>query len=126
MQLTMLNSKIHWVVTTMSEIATEGSCAIDSDLLLAANIRVHEQIHIYNVTTGARFTTYAIQGQAGSGIISVNGAAAHLSKVNDILIIASYVQIDASKVDSHRPNLVYVDSANKITKISQEISIQNL
>src|SRR5690625_7937471 len=85
MQLTMLKGKIHRATVTRVERDYEGSCAIDEDLLDAAGILEHEQIHIYNVTSGERFVTYAIRGQRGSGMISVNGAAAHRASEGDLV-----------------------------------------
>ncbi|MBM3573961.1 MAG: aspartate 1-decarboxylase [Alphaproteobacteria bacterium] len=90
MQRTMLKSKIHRATVTHSELNYEGSCAIDEDLLDAADIREYEQIDIYSVTNGERFTTYVIRAERGSGVVSVNGAAARRAAPGDILIIASY------------------------------------
>ena len=87
---TVLKGKLHRVTTTHSELHYEGSCAIDEDLLNAADIREYEQIDIYNVTNGERFTTYAIRGERGSGIVSVNGAAARKAAPGDLLIVVSY------------------------------------
>src|SRR3546814_5443188 len=90
MQLHMLKCKLHRACVTHAELDYEGSCAIDSKLLELANILEYEQIQIYNVTNGQRFTTYAIRAEAGSGIISVNGAAAHRAGVGDRVIICAY------------------------------------
>lgn len=87
MQTTLLKAKLHRARVTHSELEYEGSCAIDGYLLDNAGIREYEQIHIYNVNNGARFTTYAIRAQEGSGIVSINGAAARHAAVNDIIII---------------------------------------
>lgn len=96
MQRMMLKSKIHRVTTTQCELHYEGSCAIDDDLLEAADIKEYEQIDIWNVTNGERFTTYAIRGERGSGIISVNGSAARRAAVGDILIIATFAAMSAA------------------------------
>ena len=124
MQRTMLKSKIHRVTVTHSELNYEGSCAIDDDLLEAADIHEYEQIQIYNVTNGERFTTYAIRAERGSGIISVNGAAARLAAAGDILIIASYSIYDEAELQSFKPDLVYVDGQNKIKRQRHKIPVQ--
>jgi aspartate 1-decarboxylase len=114
MQRTMLKSKLHRVNVTHSELDYEGSCAIDEALLEAGNIREYEQISIYNVTNGERFSTYAIRADRYSGIISVNGAAAHKASPKDIIIIASYAVYHEVELDKFAPELVYVDSNNRI------------
>jgi aspartate 1-decarboxylase len=114
MQRTMLKSKLHRVHVTHSELHYEGSCAIDEVLLEAANIREYEQISIYNVTNGERFSTYAIRAERNSGIISVNGAAAHKANPGDIIIIASYAVYNEIELEKFAPQLVYVDSNNLI------------
>lgn len=124
MQRSMLKSKLHRVVVTHSELDYEGSCAIDTVLLEAANIREYEQIHIYNVTNGERFTTYAIAAEPDSGIISVNGAAARRAAPNDILIIASYANYHEDELLNYHPQLVYVDHQNKIKSQRNNIPTQ--
>ncbi|PKO47837.1 MAG: aspartate 1-decarboxylase [Betaproteobacteria bacterium HGW-Betaproteobacteria-22] len=114
MQRTMLKSKLHRVHVTHSELHYEGSCAIDEELLEAANIREYEEISIYNVTNGERFTTYAIRADRHSGIISVNGAAAHKADPRDIIIIASYASYSEAELETYSPQLVYVDNQNRI------------
>jgi aspartate 1-decarboxylase len=114
MQRTMLKSKLHRVNVTHSELHYEGSCAIDAVLLKAANIREYEEIHIYNVTNGERFCTYAISAEPNSGIISVNGAAAHKASPNDIMIIASYAIYHEDELKAYSPQLIYVDANNQI------------
>ena len=115
MQLTLLKSKLHRARVTHSEVDYEGSCAIDGDLLLAAGILEYEQIEIYNVSNGERFSTYAIRAEAGSRIVSVNGAAAHRAKPGDIVIICTYGSLPASEAAAFQPTLVYVDADNLIT-----------
>lgn len=115
MQITLLKSKIHRVTTTHSELDYEGSCAIDGHLLDTAGIREYEQIQIYNIRNGERFTTYAIRAEEHTGIISVNGAAAHKAQPGDLLIIATYCILDEKQADSYKPVLVYVNSKNDIT-----------
>jgi aspartate 1-decarboxylase len=107
MQITVLKSKIHKVTVTDCNLDYNGSCAIDGDILDKANIYEYEQIHIYNVDNGNRFVTYAICGQEGSGIISLNGAAARLGEVGDTVIICSYGEIHEEKVLDHKPKSVY-------------------
>ena len=119
--LTLLKGKLHRVRVTAVELEYEGSCAIDSDLLAAAGIHPYEQIHIYDVNNGDRFSTYAISASAGSGIISVNGAAARRVSLGDVLIIAAYAQVTADAVAGFRPQLVYVDEHNRIIRRSQHI-----
>jgi aspartate 1-decarboxylase len=124
MQRIMLKAKLHRVHVTHSELHYEGSCAIDDDLLDAADIREYQQIDIYNVTNGERFTTYAIRAQRGSGIISVNGAAAHKAKPGDILIIASYAMYSELELQKYHPQLVYVDEHNRIVAQRERIPVQ--
>ncbi|MHB1882633.1 MAG: aspartate 1-decarboxylase [Acidithiobacillus sp.] len=119
--LTLLKGKLHRLRVTAVELEYEGSCAIDGDLLAAAGIHPYEQVHIYDVNNGDRFSTYAISAPAGSGIISVNGAAARRVALGDILIIAAYAQVAEEKVAGFRPQLVYVDERNRITRRSQQI-----
>lgn len=129
MQRTMLKSKLHRVNVTHSELHYEGSCAIDETLLEAANIREYEQIDIYNVTNGERFSTYAIRAERDSGIISVNGAAAHKADPKDLIIIASYavyneIELDNSSLNKYSPQLVYVDEQNRIKSQRSTIPAQ--
>ncbi|HLD09339.1 MAG TPA: aspartate 1-decarboxylase [Methylophilaceae bacterium] len=124
MQRTMLKSKLHRVRCTHSELNYEGSCAIDEALLKAADIREYQQIDIYNINNGERFTTYAIRAQRNSGIISINGAAAHKAKPGDLLIIASYATYNELELEKFKPQLVYVDADNRIVAERREIPIQ--
>ena len=124
MQRTMLQAKLHRVRVTQSELHYEGSCAIDDDLLDAAGIREYQQIDIYNVTNGERFTTYAIRAQRGSRTISVNGAAAHRAKPGDILIIAAYSSYSEAELKDFHPSLVYVDGDNRIIAQRDQIPVQ--
>lgn len=124
MQRIMLKSKLHRVHVTHSELHYEGSCAIDEELLEAANICEYEQISIYNVTNGQRFTTYAIRAERHSGIISVNGAAAHKAHPQDIIIIASFANYDEAELNTYSPQLVYVDNHNRIQLQRNAIPVQ--
>ena len=120
----MLKSKLHRVTVTHSELEYEVSCAIDIALLKEANINEYEQIAIYNITNGERFTTYAISAEKNSGIISINGAAAHKANPGDMLIIATYSDYNEIELEKYAPSLVYVDSNNKITITRNSIDIQ--
>jgi len=118
MNITMLKSKIHRVTVTHAELDYEGSCAIDLNLLEAANILPFEQLHIYNVNNGERFTTYAIEAPRGSGTIGVNGAAAHKANAGDLLIICTYAEMEANAARHFSPALVYVGADNAIAHCS--------
>lgn len=118
MKLTMLKSKLHRVTVTHAELDYEGSCAIDQDLLDAANILPFEQLHIYNVANGERFTTYAISAPRGSGTIGVNGAAAHKASPGHLLILCTYAEMEKAEAAHFAPMLVYVDANNVITHTS--------
>jgi len=120
----MLKAKLHRVSVTHSELEYEGSCAIDGMLLDHSGIREYEQIQIYNIANGERFTTYAIRAEDDSGIISVNGAAAHLAKPGHLLIICAFVGLNQNEIQNFQPQLVYVDTENKITKTSRSIPVQ--
>lgn len=124
MQRIMLKSKLHRVKVTHSELNYEGSCAIDDALLEAANIREYEQISIYNVSNGERFSTYAIRAERNSGIISINGAAAHKAAPEDIIIIASYANYNEIELEKFIPQLVYVDNKNGIQSQRNHIPAQ--
>jgi aspartate 1-decarboxylase len=124
MQRTMLKSKLHRVHVTHSELQYEGSCAIDEALLDAADIREYQQIEIYNITNGERFTTYAIRAQSNSGIISVNGAAAHKASPGDLLIVATYAVYTEIELEKFKPQLVYVDADNRIVDQRRDIPVQ--
>ncbi|MFQ5355033.1 MAG: aspartate 1-decarboxylase [Mariprofundaceae bacterium] len=115
MNVTMLKSKLHRVTVTHAELDYEGSCAIDQDLMEAANILPFEQLHIYNITNGERFTTYAITAPGGSACIGMNGAAAHKARVGDTVIICTYCELTSNKAGTYKPELVYVDGNNCIT-----------
>ena len=121
---TLLKSKIHRAAVTHCELNYEGSCAIDEDLLDAANLAENEQVHIWNINNGERFVTYAIRGERGSGMISVNGSAARRAAVGDLIIIASFAQIEEARVRAFEPKLVFVDAANRIKEERAHIAVQ--
>ena len=124
MQRTMLKSKLHRVTVTHAELHYEGSCAIDQDLLDAADIKEYQQIDISTVNNGERFTTYAISAERASGIISVNGAAARKASPGDLLIIATYAIYDEAELAKFEPDLVYVDSRNRMMNQRHKIPVQ--
>lgn len=124
MLLTLLKAKIHRASVTHAELHYEGSCAIDSRLLELSGIRENEQVHIFNVNNGHRFITYAIRAEAGSGIISVNGAAAHRAQPGDLVIICAYGQMDEAEAAQYTPKLVYVDRENRLTHTNELIPMQ--
>jgi len=120
----MLKSKLHRATVTHSELHYEGSCAFDETLLDAADIHEYEQIQIYNVTNGERFTTYAIRAARDSGIVSVNGAAAHKANPGDLVIIATFASYNELELTRYAPELVYVDADNRIMDTRQTIPVQ--
>ena len=124
MQSIMLKAKLHRARVTHSELDYEGSCAIDGDLLDLAGIHEYEQIQIYNVTNGERFTTYAIRAENGSRMISVNGAAAHKAKEGDIVIICAYAQYTAAELLNFKPRMVYLGEGNVVTHTANAIPVQ--
>jgi aspartate 1-decarboxylase len=116
MRRTLLKSKIHRATVTEANLDYEGSVTIDRALMDAADIVEHEQIDIYDVTNGSRLTTYAIPGPAGSGVICINGAAAHLVREGDLVILATYAEFDEAELRMHRPRLVFVDADNAVAE----------
>ena len=124
MQRTMLRAKLHRVTCTHAELDYEGSVAVDGRLLEAADIREYERVDVYNIRNGERFSTYAIRAEDGSGIISVNGAAAHKASPGDMLIICAYGNFDEKELAMFKPRLVYVDARNRITHTRNAIPVQ--
>jgi aspartate 1-decarboxylase len=113
MKLSMFKSKIHRATVTHADLAYEGSVTIDADLLDAAEILPYEAIHIWNATQGTRLVTYALEGPRGSGAICVNGAAAHLNKPGDLVILATFAEMTPEEARTHRPVVVRVDARNR-------------
>lgn len=111
---TMMNGKIHRATVTQADLHYVGSVTVDEDLLDAADILPGELVHIVDVTNGARLETYTIAGERGSGVIGINGAAAHLVHPGDLVILISYAQLDTAEARGHRPHVVFVDAANRI------------
>ena len=124
MHLTLLKCKLHRACVTHAEVDYEGSCAIDEELLDLAGIREYEQIQIYNVANGERFTTYAIRAEAGSRVISVNGAAAHKAAPGDRVIICAYAAMTEAEADVFKPSLVYLNEHNRVLRTGNAIPAQ--
>lgn len=122
MRRRMLGGKIHRATVTHADLHYEGSVTVDADLLDAADILPNEAVEIWNVTNGSRLTTYALVGERGSGVVCVNGAAAHLVDPGDLVIIANFVDVDDSKARSWTPRVVFVDAHNRmvITDVAEQ------
>jgi aspartate 1-decarboxylase len=120
MERKMLKSKIHRAVVTGADLHYEGSVTIDKELMEAADIIPYEAVAIWNVTNGNRFETYAIEGEAGSGVICINGAAARMVAPKDLVIIACFVNMNVAEAASHQPRLVFVDEQNRMLPTRRE------
>ncbi len=114
MILTLLKGKLHRATVTESNLEYEGSIRIDADLMKASGIINYEQVDVYDISNGARFTTYAVPAPGGSGTICVMGAAAHLAKVGDLVIIAAYCQMSAEQAQGWKPKTVILNEKNRI------------
>lgn len=112
---TFMKSKIHRASITETNLEYEGSVTIDINLMKMSDILPYERVEIYNVTNGQRFATYAIEGEENSGVICINGAAAHLCNKGDLVIIASYVQITQEEIPWHKPKVILVNQQNQLT-----------
>jgi aspartate 1-decarboxylase len=117
----MFLGKIHRATVTHADLEYEGSVTIDQDLLDAAGMLIHEEIHVLNVTQGTRLVTYTLPGPRGSGIICINGAAAHLNRPGDKVILATYGDMSDEEARRHEPRVVLVDGENRISEIRAEI-----
>jgi aspartate 1-decarboxylase len=113
MRRTFFKSKIHRATVTHADLDYEGSVTIDRDLMDAAGIADYEAVHVWNITRGTRLQTYAMEGARGSGIICINGAAAHLNKPGDLVILATFAELDEAEAAQHRPKVVLVDRQNR-------------
>ncbi|WP_440104746.1 aspartate 1-decarboxylase [Streptosporangium sp. H16] len=120
MQRVLMNGKIHRATVTQADLHYVGSLTIDAELMAAADIVEGEQVHVVDIDNGARLVTYAITGEAGSGVIGVNGAAAHLIHPGHLVIVISYGNFDDAEVRAHRPRVVHVDGANRIVALGTD------
>jgi len=116
----LLKSKIHRVTVTEADLDYEGSLTLDRNLMDVADLFPYEEVHIFNLTNGHRFSTYVIEGQRGSNVVCVNGAAAHLAREGDCLIIANFSIYNENEFKKHIPRLIYVDESNKIISVKPE------
>jgi aspartate 1-decarboxylase len=121
MRRRMFLSKIHRAVVTHADLNYEGSCTIDVDLMEAADILPNQELHIWNITRGTRLVTYALPGPSGSGVICINGAAAHLNSPGDLVILATFGEMDSEEARVFEPKIVMVDSENRIKTMRAEI-----
>ena len=122
MQRVMLKSKIHRATITGADLNYIGSITLDTRLMELADIREHEQVHVVDIDNGARFETYTIAGERGSGELKINGAAARLVHRGDTVILISYAQYDEDELDSHAPQVVHVTRENRIAAIDHEVA----
>ena len=120
MRRRMFGSKIHRATVTVADVDYEGSVTIDQDLLDAAGILEWEEVHIWDVTNGNRLATYAISGPRGSGVIGINGAAAHLVHPGDVVILATFVELSDAEAREHQPTAVFVDEQNRVKELRAE------
>ena len=120
MRRRMFLGKIHRATVTQADLDYEGSITIDTDLLDAAGILAHEEVQIWDVTNGSRLATYALEGPRGSGVICINGAAAHLVHPGDLVIIATFGDMDDGEARGHQPKVVFVDGQNRMTGMGAE------
>src|SRR2546426_6838341 len=116
----MLKSKIHRATVTHANLDYEGSLTLDLHLLQAADILPFEEVHVWNVTRGTRLRTYAMVGAAGSGVVQVNGAAAHLAKPGDLIIVTSFTLVEETAARKHRPKIVLVDERNRVRTVKSD------
>ena len=114
MRRILFKSKIHRATVTQADLDYEGSVTIDSQLLRAADILPYEKVAVWNVTRGTRLETYALEGEAGSGVICINGAAAHLNKPGDLVILATFAEVEQHEAVHWKPTVVFVDEHNRI------------
>ena len=122
MNRTMLKSKVHRCRVTGSDLHYVGSITMDPDLLEAADIREHELVHVLDIDNGARFETYTIAGERGSGEIKINGAAARLVHTGDTVIVVSYASYDEQELEQHEPIVVHVDAENRIITVDDRVA----
>ncbi|RCV51273.1 aspartate 1-decarboxylase [Marinitenerispora sediminis] len=120
MQRTLINGKIHRATVTQADLHYVGSITIDAELMAAADLVEGEQVHVVDIDNGNRLVTYAITGEPGSGVIGINGAAAHLVAPGDLVIIMSYAQLDEAERAAHQPKVVHVDAENRIVALGAD------
>ena len=120
MYVSILKSKIHRARVTAADLHYEGSCSLDTHLMKAASLVVHEHIHVWNITRGSRLETYVIPAPQGSGIVQMNGAAAHHTKKGDLVIITSFGHVPMRDLKKHKPKIVFVDKNNKVVRITDK------
>jgi aspartate 1-decarboxylase len=118
----MFKSKIHRATVTQADVDYEGSVSIDRDLMRQADILPYEKVAIWNVTRGTRLETYALEAEAGSGVVCVNGAAAHLNQPGDLVILATFAEVEDAEAAHWRPTVVFVDSQNRIVSTGDELA----
>jgi aspartate 1-decarboxylase len=121
MRRRMFLSKIHRAVVTHADLHYEGSCTIDADLMEAADILPNQELHIWNITRGTRLVTYALPGPHGSGVICINGAAAHGNQPDDLVILATFGEMDSEEARVYEPKIVMVDKQNRIRSMRAEV-----
>ena len=121
MQRRMFLAKIHRAVITHADLDYEGSCTIDETLMDAAGMLPHEELHVWNITRGTRLVTYVIPGPRNSGVLCINGAAAHGNQPGDLCIVATFGHMDEEEAKQHVPRVVRVDSKNRLVSLKQEI-----
>lgn len=121
MRRQMFKSKLHRATVTHADVDYEGSVSIDENLMEAADILENEAVHIWNVTRGTRLVTYALKAERGSGHICINGAAAHLMKPGDKVILATFTELEDAQARTHKPTVVLLDDGNRIKETVEEI-----
>lgn len=122
MRRILFKSKIHRATVTQADLDYEGSVTIDRDLLRAADILPYEKVAVWNVTRGTRLETYALEGESGSGVICINGAAAHLNQPGDLVILATFAEVEEAELAGWKPTVVFVDGKNRIVSgMTEEI-----
>lgn len=117
---TMMTSKIHRATVTQADLHYVGSVTVDEDLLDAADLLPGELVHVVDITNGARLETYTIAGERGSGVLGINGAAAHLVHPGDLVILIAYGQMDTAEARTHRPHVVFVDEHNRVVDLGDD------
>jgi aspartate 1-decarboxylase len=120
MLLNMFKSKIHRATVTQADLHYKGSLTLDPDLMEAADLRKYEQVDVLNINNGNRFTTYIIEGERGSGVVCLNGAAARLGEAGDLIIAVTYAQMTPEEADNYTSKVVHVDENNRITGIDED------